>query len=348
MAIKSGSQLTILDLSDAYSVNLSSEAHVFAGTTNSVNGTQSITTKITGLCGPDTKVVSVDVSTITKPTGISVTSDNKTPSPTLTITATSAVTTAGILQIPITFPDDGITLYKDFSYSIAFKGTDGNGITSSLVEYAKSTSGTTPPNTGWSTSIPQTNPGDFLWQKRTDSFKTGSPTVSYTCTYSGLNGSNGTSVTVTSTKTEYVVSTSNTPPATGWSTTYPANIPQGSNLFSKVQTFYSDGKSTSAISCARQGVDGQNGQNGAKGDNAISITITSSNGLIFKNSKIATTLTASVFSGGKKLSKSEIDALGTLKWYKDSGTTSVGTGETFTVTAGDVSNSATYTCNLEG
>ena len=45
---------------------------------------------------------------------------------------------------------------------------------------------------------------------------------------------------------------------------------------------------------------------------------------------------------------SALTALGTIKWYKDGGATPVATGTTLTVTAGDVTNKATYTANLEG
>ena len=43
MAIKSTDQITIVDLTDAYSVILTNEAHTFLGDTDSVNGTQTAT-----------------------------------------------------------------------------------------------------------------------------------------------------------------------------------------------------------------------------------------------------------------------------------------------------------------
>ena len=43
-----------------------------------------------------------------------------------------------------------------------------------------------------------------------------------------------------------------------------------------------------------------------------------------------------------------LSALGTIKWYKDGGSVPIATGSTFTVSAGDVSNKATYTAILEG
>lgn len=98
----------------------------------------------------------------------------------------------------------------------------------------------------------------------------------------------------------------------------------------------------------KDGPKGDKGETGAKGDDAIYMNITSSNGNVFKNTAIATTLTAHVYKGATELTSAAITALGTIKWYKDAGTTAVGTGQTFTVSAGDVTNKATYTAQLEG
>lgn len=81
---------------------------------------------------------------------------------------------------------------------------------------------------------------------------------------------------------------------------------------------------------------------------AISISITSSNGTIFKNSAISTVLTAHVYKGGTEVTGTALSALGTIKWYKDGGTTAVATGSTLTISAGDVTNKATYIAQLEG
>lgn len=92
----------------------------------------------------------------------------------------------------------------------------------------------------------------------------------------------------------------------------------------------------------------RDGKDGPKGDDAITLYIESSNGNVFKNTAIATTLTAHVYKGATELTGAAITALGTIKWYKDGGTTSIATGQTFTVSAGDVTNKATYTAQLEG
>lgn len=96
------------------------------------------------------------------------------------------------------------------------------------------------------------------------------------------------------------------------------------------------------------GAAGAAGKNGTNGADAISMTVTSSNGTIFKNSAIETTLTAHVYKAGNELTAEQIAALGTIKWYKDGSTTAIATGAALTIDAGDVTNKATYTAQLEG
>ena len=97
MAIKATAEQDVLDITDGYSINLSN--YTFQGTTTSVEGTQSLTCKITAIRGSNKMVCSV--GDITAPTGLSIVSDGKTPEPTLTITATSALTKSGSVIIPV-------------------------------------------------------------------------------------------------------------------------------------------------------------------------------------------------------------------------------------------------------
>lgn len=279
MAIKAVNQIDVIDLTDGYSVVLTSDSHTFLGTTTSVNGTQTTTTQVMALCGSEQ--VPCTVGTITCPTGISAVSDGKSPMPTITITATSALTKSGTITIPIVVDGD-ITINKTFSFSIAFKGQTGQ---------------------------------------------------------------NGTSVTVSSTSVTYQVGASGTTKPTGeWSTTVP-NVPNGQFLWTKTVVNYSDGKSTESYSVSYKGTNGTNGKDGL---DAITMAITSSSGTIFKNTAIATTLTAHVYKGGVEVTGSALSALGTIKWYKDGGTTAVATGATYTIGAGDITNKATFSAQLEG
>lgn len=56
------------------------------------------------------------------------------------------------------------------------------------------------------------------------------------------------------------------------------------------------------------------------------MAITTDNGTVFKNSAGTSTLTAHVYKAGVELSSADVAKLGTIKWYKDGGTTAVGTG----------------------
>lgn len=350
MGIKAVSQVDVIDLTDGYSVVLTNDNYTFLGTTNSVNGTQTTTTQVMALCGSEQ--VSCTVGNITCPTGISAVSDGKSLQPTITITATSALTKSGTITIPIVVDGD-ITINKTFSYSIAFKGATGqNGtsvtVSSTSVTYQIGTSGTTKPTGTWSTTVPNVPNGQFLWTKTVVTYSDGKSTEAYSVSYkgtNGTNGSNGTSVTVSSTSVTYQTGTSGTTPPTGtWNPTVP-NVPNGQYLWTKTVVKYSDGKSTESYSVSYKGTNGTNGKDGL---DAITMAITSSGGTIFKNTAIATTLTAHVYKGGVEVTGSALAALGTIKWYKDGGTTAVATGSTYTISAGDVTNKATFSAQLEG
>jgi hypothetical protein len=350
MAIKAVNQIDVIDLTDGYSVVLTNDNYTFLGTTSSVNGTQTTTTQVMALCGSEQ--VPCTVGNITCPTGISAVSDGKTPMPTITITATSALTKSGTITIPIVVNGD-ITINKTFSYSIAFKGQTGqNGtsvtVRSTSVTYQVGASGTTKPTGEWKTEVPSVPNGQFLWTKTVVNYSDGKSTEAYSVSYkgtNGTNGSNGTSVTVSSTSVTYQAGTSGTTPPTGtWSPTVP-NVANGQYLWTKTVVNYSDGKSTESYSVSYKGT---NGINGTNGKDAITMAITSSGGTIFKNTAIATTLTAHVYKGGVEVTGSALSSLGTIKWYKDGGTTAVATGTTYTIGAGDISNKATFSAQLEG
>lgn len=350
MAIKAVNQIDVIDLTDGYSVVLTNDNYTFLGTTSSVNGTQTTTTQVMALCGSEQ--IPCTVGNITCPAGISAVSDGKTPMPTITITATSALTKSGTITIPIVVNGD-ITINKTFSYSIAFKGQTGqNGtsvtVRSTSVTYQVGASGTTKPTGEWKTEVPSVPNGQFLWTKTVVNYSDGKSTEAYSVSYkgtNGTNGSNGTSVTVSSTSVTYQAGTSGTTPPTGtWSPTVP-NVANGQYLWTKTVVNYSDGKSTESFSVSYKGT---NGINGTNGKDAITMAITSSGGTIFKNTAIATTLTAHVYKGGVEVTGSALSSLGTIKWYKDGGTTAVATGTTYTIGAGDISNKATFSAQLEG
>ena len=120
MAIKASSQVSLLDITDAYSVTLTSETFTFVGNTTGAPSGLSCTTQAVAYCG-STKCSKVTIGTVSCPTGISATiSNNNTESPTITFKTTATITAACEAIIPVTV--DGITINKKFSFSVAKKG----------------------------------------------------------------------------------------------------------------------------------------------------------------------------------------------------------------------------------
>lgn len=239
MAIKSADQITIVDVTDAYSVLLTSEAYTFVGNTDGVAAGASCETEAVAYCGTNQcSNVNVNSSNITCPTGITATVTNSgTARPKITFKTTATISTACEATIPVVV--DGITVNKKFSFAVAKAGVQG---------------------------------------------------------VKGDKGDRG---------------------------------EQGAK--------------------GEQGIQGVQGVKGDNGADAITLTITSSNGTVFKNNEGSTVLTAHVFVGGKEqtiASDGTCGSIGTVKWYKGSATSGTA-AKSITVTAKEVTNSMAYTCQLE-
>ena len=349
MAIKAADQLTIIDVTDAYSVMLTSEAYTFVGGTSGADAGQTCSTEAVAFCGTN-QLTSVNVvaADIVCPTGISASVSNSgTSKVKITFTTTATISTASEATIPVTV--DGITVNKKFSFAVAKAGMNGqNGtsvtVKSTSVTYQASTSGTTKPTGTWSENVPSVPNGQFLWTKTVVVYSDNKSTEAYSVSYKGTNG---TSVNINSTSVTYQAGTSGTTKPTGdWSETVPT-VENGQFLWTKTVVTYSDGKSTESYSVSYKGT---NGKDGAAGADAITVTITSSNGTVFKNNSGSTVLTAHVYKGAVEQSITDAGvcgSLGTIKWYKGSGTTPIATAKTYTVSANSVVNSEVYTCQLE-
>lgn len=284
MSIKSADQITIVDITDAYSVMLTSEAYTFVGGTGGVGSGQSCATEVVAFCGTNQcSAVAVTTADIVCPIGISAAVSNSgTSKPKITFTTTATISTACEATIPVIV--DGITVNKKFSFAVA---------------------------------------------------------------KAGINGQDGTSVTVKNTSITYQVGNSGTTKPTGsWVADVPS-VPNGQYLWTKTVVNYSDGKSTTSYSVSYKGT---NGSDGTNGKDAITLSITSSNGTIFKNNSGSTVLTAHVFKGGVEQTVADngtVSGIGTVKWYKSGSTTAVATSKTLSISAKDVANSQAYTCQLE-
>ena len=189
-------------------------------------------------------------------------------------------------------------------------------------------------------------------------------TFSFSIAFKGSTGAQGatgaTGKGVSSTTVTYQASSSGTTAPTGaWTAAIPA-VSASQYLWTRTVITYSDSTTSTSYSVGMMGATGPTGAQGAtgaKGDtgatgaagaDALTLVITSSNGLIFKNSSIATVFTAHVYKGGVEVTGTALTALGTIKWYKDGSSTSSATGATLTIDAGDVTGKATYVAQLEG
>lgn len=354
MAIKSADQITIVDVTDAYSVMLTSESYTFIGGTSGVASGNTCNTQAVAYCG-STQCTALTVGTIVCPTGITSTvSNNGTANPTITFTTSTTISAACEATIPVTV--DGVTVNKKFSFAVAMAGSNGTSVkvSSTAVTYQVGDSGSTTPTGTWSNTVPSVPSGKFLWTKTVVTYSDGKSTEAYSVSYSGTNGTNGTngtSVSVSETSVTYQVSNNGTTTPTGtWNSTVPS-VSNGQYLWTKTYVKYSDGKSTTSYSVSYKGTNGTNGKDGAAGADAITLSITSSAGTVFKNSSGSTVLTAHVFKGGVEQTITDAGvcgSLGSIKWYKGTGTTSIATSKTLTVSASDVTNAVAYTCQLEG
>lgn len=201
-------------------------------------------------------------------------------------------------------------------------GKDGVSVSvvSTTVEYQISSSATSPPQSGWSTTVKQaTDAQPFLWSRTIVKYSDGKSTTTYGVAYKGKNGSNGkdgavgpqgpqgeqgvqgpqgekgdtgaagaagkdgTSVNVKSTSVKYAVTNSNSQPNdSAFTNTSMPNVAVGQYLWSKTEVVYTDGKSTKSYSVSRIGTDGAKGMPGANGKTTHFAYATGPNGEGFK------------------------------------------------------------------
>ena len=292
MAVKATAQATFIDVTDAYSVGLTSEVYNWTGGQSGIGSGATCVTEVYGWQGSNrVQVVNVTAADIVCPTGISATVENNgTSQVKITFRTTQTISTTCEATIPIVLDGD-VTMNKKFTFSVSkqgptgAKGDTGVSITKVTNKYlaSSSNSGVTTSTSGW-----------------TEAMQTTDTTKKYLWSYQVISYSNKTT-------------------------------------FNTVPTII--------------GTHGATGAKGDPGDDAITLTYTTSNGTVFKNSSGTSVCTAHVFQGG--VEKSITDAgvvaggLGTIKWYKAGSETAIATAKSITVTANDVTNTLAYTCQLE-
>lgn len=134
MAVLARGQIGLTDITDAYSVSLTLDSFTFQGDTTKVKSTQSFATQVQAMRGATAVSAVVTVVTDLTGTGLTVTDDGDSTSPTLTVQATTTLTDAILRgatlngQIMLSVLVDGkATFYKAINLSIALTGATGAG-----------------------------------------------------------------------------------------------------------------------------------------------------------------------------------------------------------------------------
>ncbi|MFD1398566.1 phage tail spike protein [Lacticaseibacillus suilingensis] len=157
--------------------------------------------------------------------------------------------------------------YRELAEALAKqnKGKDGVGLKSSVVTYQAGTSGTTAPTGEWSNTVPEVAPSQFLWSRTVLTMTDGSSSTTYSVGKIGDNGAAGADGNgVQSSLVSYQVGTSGTTAPTGtWSSSVPT-ASQGTYLWSRVITTYTNGTQNTAYSVAYQAKDGAKGDPGSQ------------------------------------------------------------------------------------
>ena len=186
MAIKASEQVTLVDITDAYSVILTSETYTFVGNTSGAPVGSICSTQVVAYCGAtQCSKVNVTAANIKCPTGITATvSNNGTSSPTITFKTIATILSACEATIPVVV--DGITINKKFSFAVAKTGATGGtgaagkGIKSTAITYLTGASGTTAPTGTWEDTPPATSTDKpYLWTRTVITYTDNTTSTSY-------------------------------------------------------------------------------------------------------------------------------------------------------------------------
>lgn len=183
--------------SDAYSIILTNESHIFEGDSEkAVSGSAS--SEIIAYKGATQ--VAATIGTISgMPAGMSVSkTGDGTVNAGFTVSVTPVMKTRqGVLTVPVTV--DGKQFIRKFSWSLSLRGKNGRGIVSVNEMFAVNNSSTTPPaDSAFSPSIPSTTPTNrYLWNYELTTYtdNTSEATEKHVVAVHGENGADGASIT---------------------------------------------------------------------------------------------------------------------------------------------------------
>lgn len=133
----------------------------------------------------------------------------------------------------------------------AQNGSDGKGVTivKTEIKYAVSTSGTTKPTSGWQTTIPSVQDGNYLWTWTHVEYSDSTKTDAYTTARQGIDGRGIQSSSVTYSQQATSV---NPETITDWGG-FPSELIDGYWLYTRTVITYSDGAPSTSYSVSQIG-----------------------------------------------------------------------------------------------
>ena len=154
-------------------------------------------------------------------------------------------------------------------------GADGKGISSTVVTYQASTSGTTVPTGTWGATIPSVSANQYLWTRTIVTYTDGTTSTSYSIGKMGANGATGAAGKgIKSTAVTYQASTSGTTVPTGtWDTTIPS-VSANQYLWTRTIITYTDNTTSTSYSIGKVGATGAKGDKGDAGRGISSTAVT--------------------------------------------------------------------------
>ena len=130
----------------------------------------------------------------------------------------------------------------------------GKGVSTTVITYQSSDSGTTVPTGDWTTSIPSVPAGNYLWTRTVITYTDSTTSTSYSVAMAGNTGKGIASMVST-----YQQSSSGTTVPTGDWLSSPPDISKGSYLWTRTVTTYTDGQTSTGYAVSYQGTNGTNG-----------------------------------------------------------------------------------------
>lgn len=362
-------QITLQDLTDGYSVNLTSESAVFTGGDSGVPSGLSASTQITAFTGAVQMTnVSVAKEKIIVPTGITAAVQNSgtsTVSVMFTTGSGFAPPCSATIPVDITNGSSTVTMNKKFSFveakkgNIGATGAAGRSISQVTNYYLASSSATGVETTdsGWTKTMQSTDTTNkYLWCYQLITYSSGDPTKTVPViigTHGATGGTGATGKGISKVENRYLTTSLSSgisaETTTGWSDTPTATDTTNKYIWCYQLITYTD-DTTTKTTAAIIGTHGATGATGAAGADSIAVFIYSSGPQFFRNNSGSTTLTAMVTVGGVEQTITDAGvcgSLGSIKWYKDKSTTPIKTAKSITVTADDVDGQAVYWAKLE-